>query len=414
VDQNPYSSVPSGDSTALRERVRSLRLPPEQDGNGTASRRIAWTLCLVFFASTVALAARQFRNSADASSEPKSAEKSAEEIAQAKIAPGSPVLSSKGYVVPIHQVLVSPQVSGRILKSNILEGRRVEKDEILAELEDTDYRADRDRAKALLEMARQRRDESKKYRDEEIDQAQAELEESKAQLAQLESFYKRAAELVRTNVLSESDFEEAQSRRLAMQQRVRRLQNALSLMKEGPRIERQKAAEAEVRQVEAELAKAEWRLNNCIIRAPISGTILKKNAEEGNIVNPIAFNGSFSLCDLADLAQLEIDLTIQERDIARVAVGQRCTVRAEAFQDHEYQGVVSRIMPIADRAKGAVPVRVKVSVPRHEEGVYLKPEMGALVSFFADEKPADNSAEKPAAKAAAQPAENPAAKAGAQ
>jgi multidrug resistance efflux pump len=130
------------------------------------------------------------------------------------------------------------------------------------------------------------------------------------------------------------------------------------------------------------LAKAEWRLGNCIIRAPISGTILKKNAEEGNIVNPIAFNGSFSLCDMADLSDLEVDLTIQERDISKVFKGQKCKVRAEAFPDRVYDGYVSRLMPIADRAKGAIPVRVKVTVPAEEEGVYLKPEMGALVSFL--------------------------------
>ena len=39
-------------------------------------------------------------------------------------------------------------------------------------------------------------------------------------------------------------------------------------------------------------------------------------------------------------------------------------------------------MPIADRAKGAVPVRVKLSVPADEEGIYLKPEMSAVVSFL--------------------------------
>ena len=64
----------------------------------------------------------------------------------------------------------------------------------------------------------------------------------------------------------------------------------------------------------------------------------------------------------------------------------------EAFQNNKpflakhpkgYKGTVSRLMPIADRAKGAVPVRVKVRVPGEEEGVYLKPEMGAVVSFYA-------------------------------
>jgi HlyD family secretion protein len=156
----------------------------------------------------------------------------------------------------------------------------------------------------------------------------------------------------------------------------------VSLMRIGPREERKEQARAELKQAEAELAKAEWRLGNCTIRAPISGTILKKNAEEGNIVNPIAFNGSYSLCDMADLSDLEIDLNIQERDISRVRQGQECRVRAEAYPERVYDGVVDRLMPIADRAKGAVPVRVKVTVPQDEEGVYLKPEMGAIVTFL--------------------------------
>ena len=115
------------------------------------------------------------------------------------------------------------------------------------------------------------------------------------------------------------------------------------------------------------------------MRAPIAGTILKKNAEEGNIVNPVAFNGSFSLCEMADLSDLEVELTIQERDIARVFPGQACEVRGEAYADRAYAGVVSRLLPIADRAKGAVPVRVKLRVPAEEGGLYLRPEMSATV-----------------------------------
>ena len=174
----------------------------------------------------------------------------------------------------------------------------------------------------------------------------------------------------------------AESQFWAMQRRVQRLEYSLKLMQLGPRIERIEVARAEVQQAEADLARSAWRLSNCTIRAPIAGTILKKNAEQWNIVNPIAFNGSFSLCEMADLSDLEVDLNIQERDVSRVFQGQRCQVRAEAFPDRMYQGVVSRLMPIADRAKGAVPVRLKVTVPANEEGVYLKPEMGVIVTFF--------------------------------
>jgi multidrug efflux pump subunit AcrA (membrane-fusion protein) len=167
-------------------------------------------------------------------------------------------------------------------------------------------------------------------------------------------------------------------------------------MVKGPRIERIKLAEAEVQQADADLVKAKWRLDNCNILSPISGTILTKKAEEGNVVNPIAFSGSQAVCEMADLSDLEVDLSIQERDVAKVFQGQKCVVRAEAYPERVYQGYVSRLMPIADRAKGAVPVRVKLKVPADEEGVYLKPEMGAVVTFYAKDKEKDSSA-KPAA-----------------
>jgi multidrug efflux pump subunit AcrA (membrane-fusion protein) len=167
-----------------------------------------------------------------------------------------------------------------------------------------------------------------------------------------------------------------------MLRRIDRLSFALKLLKDGPRVEHIAVARAEVEQAKAEEIKAKWRLDNCTVRSPISGTILKKNAEEGNIVNPIAFNGSFSLCEMADLADLEVELDIQERDVSLVYKGQQCEVRADAWPKRVYKGEVSRLMPIADRAKGSVPVRVKLQVPPEEEGVYLKPEMGATVSFL--------------------------------
>jgi multidrug resistance efflux pump len=158
-------------------------------------------------------------------------------------------------------------------------------------------------------------------------------------------------------------------------------------MKKGPRVERVEAARAEVQQVQADLDRAQWRIGNCTIRAPISGTILRKNSEEGNIVNPVAFNGSYSVCEMADLSNLEIELKILEADIKKVRVGQRCVVTADAWPDRKYEGRVDRLMPIADRAQGAIPTRVKVRVPADEEGVYLKPEMSAVVTFLNEDAP---------------------------
>jgi len=219
-------------------------------------------------------------------------------------------------------------------------------------------------------------------RPEEIKEAEADLQEAQAILPQLEGEYKRNAELRRRSSATQQEYELTESKYFAQLQRVQRLQYALRLMQLGPREERIEIAKAELAQAEADVAKAQWRLGNCTIVAPVTGTILKKNAEEGNVVNPGAMNGSFSLCDMADLADLEVELYIQERDISVVQVGQQCRVRAEAYPDRIYQGAVDRLMPIADRGKGAIPVRVKLRVPPEEEGRFLKPEMGAIVTFL--------------------------------
>jgi len=372
----------------LSERVRSLRLPQENRGRGSPGGWLPWSLCLLCAASTAVLGYVLWSRQPAGAETPAATEGKSESAAGVASAPtassGNIALDSKGYIIPVRQILVSPKVSGMIVKSYILEGKHVKQGDVLTELERVEYEADHQRAKASLELARQRLSEIETSQPKEVGAAEAELDEARAQQTQTKSDYERCRELFKNKTaISQQDFELAESKHLAQVQRVKRLEYALGLM-ESSRQKRIAAGRAEVNQAEADLAKAKWRLDNCTIRAPITGTILKKNAEEGNIVNSIAFNGSFSLCDLADLSDLEVELTIQERDIAKVRPGQKCRVRAEAFPERVYEGTVSRLMPIADRAKGAIPVRVKIIIPREEEGVYLKPEMGAIVSFLND------------------------------
>jgi multidrug resistance efflux pump len=295
---------------------------------------------------------------------------------------GDVVLESKGNIVPVHQVQVSPKVGGMVEKLYIEEGKRVQKGDILAEIENVDYQAARNHAQEALEEARQNLFELTEYRQTEIAQAKARWEEATAQRKQLEIDHRRSLLLRPTGALADRDYEQAESAYQAMAEHEKALRVDYELLVKGPRDNRIEAAKRRLSQANADLITAQWRLDNCTVRAPISGTILTKKAEEGNVVNPIAFNISASLCDMADLSDLEVDLTIQERDVAKVFKDQRCKLRPEAFPERVYEGYVSRLMPIADRAKGAVPVRVKVAVPRDEEGVYLKPEMGVIVSFF--------------------------------
>jgi len=375
---------------ALSDRVRSLRMPQASQARQSGGSWFPWILCLLltgtasyvgFLYYTAQEQLRQDKETAEAAKETTPTTSKARDIG-----PGEVTLENKGYIIPVHQIQVSPKVSGQIIRLHFKEGDVVEKGKLLAEFEDIDYRAARDRAQAALLEAKRNLEVLTKYRAREIEQAKAKLDEAKAQLVQLESDRHRSMRLRSSGTLAEGDFEKADSAFFAMKEKSKQLEIDYDLLKEGPRDVNIQAAEARIKMAESEVTRSQWNLDNCKIIAPISGTILTKIAEEGNIVNQLSFNLKGSLCDMADLSDIEVDLTIQERDVAKVYKGQRCRIRSEAFPDRIYDGFVSRLMPTGDRAKGAVPVRVKVNVPKEEQGEYLKPEMGVIVSFFKDDK----------------------------
>ena len=391
----------SSSSATLSERVQSLRLP---EGSGVAAPPtpwLPWTLCAILAVTTAFFGIKSFGGSAG--EEPKEEDLEAALLARldpskaprgkdgnplpssARAEPTGPIaLESKGYIIPVHQIQVSPKVGGMVIELNIEEGMQVKEGFVLAKLETTEFQADYDRALGVSRAAKARWQEMWKYRDDEVRQVKAELDEVIAQRTQLLSDWKRSVELRRDMALSSKEFEQAESQYRAMDFRYERLRLAFELVKKGPRDEKIAATKAEWDQAEADLMKAKWKLDNTTVTAPVSGTILSKKAEKGNMINPAAFsNGlSASLCEMADLSDMEVDLAIAERDISKIFRGQKCQVRPEAFPDRSYTGEVSRLMPTADRSKGAVPVRVKIDIPREEEGKFLRPEMGAVVTFY--------------------------------
>jgi HlyD family secretion protein len=113
----------------------------------------------------------------------------------------------------------------------------------------------------------------------------------------------------------------------------------------------------------------------------VSGTVLAKRAEVGTRIDPKAYQVSASLCDLANLRILDVEIWVPERDLAKVFQGQSCVIRMEAVPNATYKGHVVRLLPIADRAKGAVGVRVRLDVPEGDNRV--RPELAAIVRFVA-------------------------------
>ena len=368
-------------SNTLSERVRSLRLSDSTEAQSSAFWWLPWALCVVFFFATGFLALEAFSPINDelvkklaeerglnvgkpADSQSATLAKLGLTSSSSKEGKTEIALEAKGYIVPFSLVQVSPKIGGTVMKLQIEEGMQVEKGAVLAVIEDIEYKSDFDHADHTLKSATARLELLEKYRPREIEQAKAELEDAVAQQKQMKLKYDRAISLKKQDAISHEELEAAESNNNSMDERVRKLKIAYEfLLGPGPRDAQIAAASADVKQADADLDKAKWRFGNIEVRAPIKGIILSKKTEEGNIVNPSAFsNGlSASLCEMADLHKLEIDLSIAERDLAKVFANQDCRIRAEAYPERIYTGVVSRIMPMGDRSKSAVSVRVKVN-----------------------------------------------------
>jgi multidrug resistance efflux pump len=396
---------PASANGELRERVQKLRIGsgPAKGGGG----RVAWLPWLLCAALALAWGGYAVRNY----SQKGVATDTAPTAASSATADGGsgPELSVKGYLVPARQISVSPiDVGGKVLELRpapardgrpampFAEGVLYEKGDVIAVLQSDAYKAQVDEAVAgvaaavkRLDAARQRlaAQDPKSVRAVEVEQVQAQLKEAQATRLRAEQELQRLQGL---SAVATREVQQAQADVATGAARVRNLETTLIILKEGPRKETLAALEADVKGAEADVAvanarlvQAQWRLENCTIKAPITGTVLTKAAEVGKLVNPMAFSGGGAICDMADLADLEADLEIAEKDISKLKVGQPCTIRADAYSDKKYDGTLDRIMPIANRAKSIVSVRVKVKLPAGEvPGTFLKPEMGAVVDFL--------------------------------
>jgi HlyD family secretion protein len=268
--------------------------------------------------------------------------------------PGAPVLTASGYVIARRKAVVSAKIQGRLAVLNTEEGDRVREGDVIARLEAQDVAAQLQRARA------------------QVQRAQADLSEQRRLETQAEN-------LTRERILSQDQLEAARSR----------VQMAL----------------AALRQAQAEESLAQALLQNTVIRAPFTGTVVKKMAEVGESVAPIPpgvnlSTSSGAIVALADLDTLEVEADVAEANVARLGDAQPAEVTVEAFPDKRYRAVLRQVIPTADRTKATVQVKVTIL----DKDVNLKPEMSAKVTFLEAAKPVVANAE-PAAPVVTVPRE---------
>lgn len=296
------------------------------------------------------------------------------------------VLEQRGYVVPIEQAEVWPRVPGHViaLGPNAEVGKVVKKGEVLARLDPIPYEAAHRRAKAALKRAEARFAELKSGpRPEAVQQAKIALAQAEGERKQHQIDLDRLQKLGDGRLVGAEEIEKAKGRIRAAELEVEKLRAAHDLAAKGPRPEQLDAAEAEVEMARADLDLAAYRLDGTRVVSPVTGTVLARRVELGDAAPSQPSYRPEGLFKVADLGKLEVEVDVQERDIPLISVGQKCAVQPDAFPKVRYQGKVSRLMPVANRAKGAVTVRVRIDVPAGDDK--LRPDMAATVSFFEKE-----------------------------
>jgi HlyD family secretion protein len=298
---------------------------------------------------------------------------------------GATVLTVSGYVVAHHKISVGAKVMGRVKWIGVEKGDKVEQGQVLVRLEDDEFRAQVNQAKANLAAAEARLDQLRAgSRPQEKLKDKAAVLQAEANLRNAEAEFERIEYLQRTGVASKADLDRVTAQRDTSRALLEAARQASSMTDIGPRVEEIRAAEAQVQQMKAALDYAETQLASTEIKAPVTGTVLERIVERGEMVTPSAFGESgarTSVVALADLNDLQIELDISQTDFARLKMGQRAEIIPEAFPRLRYTGYIAEIAPEANRAKATVQVKVKVENPDEQ----LRPEMNARVNFLADE-----------------------------
>jgi RND family efflux transporter MFP subunit len=278
-------------------------------------------------------------------------------IAGASQARGASTLDASGYIVARRQATVSSKITGKVMQVLIEEGQRVEKDEVIARIDDSNTRASLGQAQAQLA------------------QAEANAHAAKVAFDNAKPIFERNRKQIAQGVISAQSFDTAKSTYDAAEAALAVSQRAVEVAR-------------------AMVLTAQQNQNDTVIRAPYAGVVTVRAAQAGEIVSPMSAGGGFTrtgIGTIVDMDSLELEVDVSENFINRVQPKQPASVKLNAYPEWDIPAEVIAVIPTADRAKATVKVRIgfKVKDPK------ILPEMGARVSFL------DNSSNGTATAAAA-------------
>ena len=243
------------------------------------------------------------------------------------------VLTTTGYIINRERIELSPRFMGVVKWIGVNKGDAVTNGQIVALLDDAEYKARLKESEGRL--------------------ANAQVAVSKAELD-----HERIMKLAADSIASKEAQDDARLR----------LEGARASLKET--------------QGQYDLAKTyvDWT----VIHSTMNGVVLEKLVHPNELVMPQSFGGAHgpatAVVVVADPKDLQVEIDLNESDLAKIFLNQPCRVRPEAFPDKVYHGYIAEIAPEANRQKGTLQIKVQIREPDR----FLTPELSARVDFLSE------------------------------
>lgn len=255
--------------------------------------------------------------------------------------------------VEARETALSFQVNGRIDRLLVDEGEPVKQGQEVALLLADDYEQAVTRAQAEVAAAEAGLAALQAgTRKQELKVAEATLEQARAEQRFAEEEVQRTRSLIRKKLASQEQLDQAQLKRDVANSAVRRAQQQLQLLQEGPRQEDIDRASAELAARRSALKTAEQQLSYTHLMSPVSGTVTLRLAEAGEVVGP-----GQPVFKVAELTHPWVRAYLNETDLARVRLGQKVSVTVDGLPGKTFHGTLSFISPKAEFTPKSVETR---------------------------------------------------------
>lgn len=265
-------------------------------------------------------------------------------------------------------VVLSSQVSGKVARIYSEEGANVKKGDILLEIEHEALDIQLRQAAASVEQARARLALLQSgARKEERAQAGEAVKQAESNFKLAEKDRARARTLYKSESVTRKSVDDAENRYDVALAQLSSSRENLAKVGSLSRKEEIDQAKAELDRAIAQMDLIRKSIRDCYISAPISGTVVKKYVEVGELLNP-----SSSLLKLSDLSRVLLKIYVSDKDLGRVKLGARAEVTNDTYPDKKYYGVVEFISPEAEFTPKNIQTRdervkqvfaVKISIP---------------------------------------------------